>query len=96
MRRTVLVAIAAFILGLPHHAAAQGFTDDFEAGTLDPGWVLVQQQAGTASLSADQNHTAGGNQSLKLASSSGNQRWNIVKRYLGSRHGWVLQARPPR
>jgi hypothetical protein len=79
--------LLSFIIGcasVAGGAAAQSFSDTFEAAALDPGWVIAQQQSGTVSLSTDQNNTLGGSQSLKLASTSGDQRYVKLRRYLGA------------
>jgi hypothetical protein len=62
--RILAVLFAVSTLG---HAQQPAQKDNFD-------FWLLKQQYGTITLSPDQNHTPGGTQSLKFASSSGGQR----------------------
>ena len=59
------------VIALSALAHAQtGYVDTFEASTINSFWTTTQQY-GTVILSTALNHTPGGRQSLKFASSDG-------------------------
>lgn len=71
VRRVLPLCLFLVLMGLAKPAAAQGFSDGFENGAIDPFWSTFQQ-LGTAQLSSEQSHS--GAQSIKLSSSLVGQR----------------------
>jgi hypothetical protein len=65
------VLVAALLCGIVHAQTSYG--DNFESPTLNSFWAVTQQY-GSVTLSRDQNHTPGGRQALKFASTGGGQR----------------------
>ena len=86
MKKVFAVAAAAIALlavalcAVP--ALAQGFSDGFEGGALDPWWAVYPFNTTSPVLSTDYAHS--GSQSLKLSNSPGAQAWCVLQRTFSS------------
>src|SRR6266699_729005 len=97
VRSLLFVTSCVLALAMSEPARGQGFTDDFEAPTIDMSLWSIWQQNGAVQVSTEVSHSA--LQSAKFASSSGGQRYiQLIHTFASPLKGdfsiWFYDAAP--